>query len=94
MRIIVTKDYEEISKRAAELVVGQIIEKPDSVIGLATGSTPRGMYEEIIRIHNEQKISFSKVTSFNLDEYIGLSESNENSYHHYMQENFFNLNCK
>jgi len=89
MKIIVAKNYEEISRKAAELVARHITAKPDTVMGLATGSTPLLMYKNIIKIHKGQGLSFSKVISFNLDEYIGISESNENSYHYYMWENFF-----
>lgn len=89
MEIVVAKSYEELSRMAAELVAEQVTIKPDSVIGLATGSTPLLMYQKITKIHKESGLSFAKVRSFNLDEYIGLSESNPNSYHHYMWENFF-----
>ena len=63
-------------------------------MGLATGSTPLLMYKNIIKIHKGRGLSFSKVISFNLDEYIGISESKENSYHYYMWENFFNISMK
>jgi len=89
MKIIVARNYEDMSEKAAEIVVQQIISKPDSVLGLATGSTPLGMYEKIINIFRLRKLSFSKVTCFNLDEYIGLSQTSKNSYYHYMFENFF-----
>lgn len=95
MRVVVCKDYEEMSKRAANIVSGQIFVKPDSVLGLATGSTPLLMYKELIRMHREEGLDFSEVSTFNLDEYIGLAASDVNSYHHYMFENFFNqINIK
>lgn len=89
MRMIVTKSYEEMSAAAARIVAGQIYLKPDSVLGLATGSTPLGMYKELVRVHKEVGLDFSDVVSFNLDEYIGLKESDPNSYHYFMDENFF-----
>lgn len=89
MNITVVREYNELSKKAAGMVVAQIVAKPNSVIGFATGSTPLGMYREIVRLNKELSISFSGVTAFNLDEYIGLSEDNENSYHCYMMENLF-----
>lgn len=89
MNIIIAKDYNEMSKKAANIVAGQIYLKPESVIGLATGSTPLGMYRELIKMYKEEDLSFSKVVTFNLDEYIGLPEKDVNSYHYYMKENFF-----
>ncbi len=89
MKIIVTKTYEELSRKAANLFASQLILKPNSVIGLATGSSPIGMYQELIRIYNEGDIDFKEVVSFNLDEYIGLSPDNEQSYHYFMQQNLF-----
>lgn len=95
MRIVVCKDYEEMSRRAANIVSGQIFIKPDSVLGLATGSTPLGMYRELIRKHKEEGLDFSEVSSFNLDEYIGLPVDDANSYHYYMYENLFkHINIK
>ena len=95
MRIVVAKDYEEMSRRAAKIVAGQIFVKPNSVIGLATGSTPLLMYKELIRIHLEDGLDFSEIITFNLDEYIGLSADNINSYHYYMFDNLFkHINIK
>jgi glucosamine-6-phosphate deaminase len=95
MRIVVAKDYEEMSGRAAKIVAGQIFVKPNSVIGLATGSTPLMMYKELIRIHLEDGLDFSEIITFNLDEYIGLAEDNINSYHYYMFDNLFrHINIK
>ncbi|MGE5631329.1 MAG: glucosamine-6-phosphate deaminase [Caulobacteraceae bacterium] len=90
MRIVVSRDYEEMSKRAANIVAGQVFVKPNSVIGLATGSTPLLMYRELIRMHREEGLDFSEITTFNLDEYIGLATDNINSYHRYMYDNLFN----
>lgn len=89
MKIIVTKTYEELSRKAANLFASQLILKPNSVIGLATGSSPIGMYQELIRIYNAGDIDFEEVVSFNLDEYIGLSPDNEQSYHYFMEQNLF-----
>ncbi|MCR1933764.1 glucosamine-6-phosphate deaminase [Clostridium tepidum] len=90
MRIIVVDNYEEMSKKAAAMVVSQVILKPDSVLGLATGDTPIGMYREIINIYKNHKLNFSKVKTFNLDEYYGLSKDNQQSYYYFMMNNLFN----
>lgn len=95
MRLIVVKDYEEMSTAAARFVAGQIYLKPTSVLGLATGSTPLGMYQTLVHLHEEIGLDFSEAVSFNLDEYIGLSEKDKNSYHFFMWENFFrHINIK
>ncbi len=90
MRIIVVDNYEEMSKKAAAMMASQVILKPDSVLGLATGDTPIGMYREIINIYKNQKMDFSKVKTFNLDEYYGLNRGNPQSYYYYMMNNLFN----
>lgn len=89
MRIIIANDYADLSSRAARIMAGQLYLKPNSVLGLATGSTPLQMYQELARLHQEVGLDFSEATSFNLDEYLGLSPDDTNSYHYYMQENFF-----
>lgn len=89
MRIIKTKNYDEMSKKASDFVSQAITKKKDLVLGLATGSTPEGMYEDLIQKTKEGAISFKQVRTFNLDEYIGLEESHPNSYHYFMEENFF-----
>lgn len=89
MRIIKTKDYAEASKVAADIMAAQIILKPDSVIGLATGSTPVGMYANLARKCKEG-LDFSSVTTVNLDEYVGLPAEHEQSYRRFMNENLFN----
>jgi glucosamine-6-phosphate deaminase len=89
MRIIVVENYEEMSKKAAVMIASQIILKPNSVLGLATGDTPLGMYKELIDMYHKKQIDFSEAKSFNLDEYYGLEKNNSQSYHHYMIENFF-----
>ena len=89
MQIIVTSDYQEMSIRAALLVAAHIIVKPDLVLGLATGSTPIGMYAELGNMQSSLRLDFSKITTFNLDEYIGLPTDHHQSYHYFMYENFF-----
>lgn len=90
MRIVIAKDYEDMSVRAAMIVAGQVCLKPASVLGLATGSTPLLMYKKLIRMHCQAGLDFSEALTFNLDEYLGLSSSDEHSYHWYMNHNFFN----
>lgn len=90
MRIIRVNDYDEMSKKAASMVASQMILKSDSVLGLATGDTPIGMYKELVKLYNNKEIDFSDVKSFNLDEYYGLSDDNTQSYHYYMMNNLFN----
>lgn len=95
MRIVVTKSYEEMSAVAARIVAGQVYVNPKSILGLATGSTPIGMYKELIRRYKEDGLDFSDVISFNLDEYIGIPETNTHSYHYFMDDNLFNhINVK
>lgn len=87
------KDYDALSERAAELVMNQIRHKPDSVIGFATGSTPLGLYKILVANHQNRGLDFSKVTTFNLDEYVGLSPHHPQSYHYFMWNNlFFHIN--
>lgn len=89
MRVIVCKDYEEMSKQAAKLVASQVILKPESVLGFATGSTPVGLYRNLIKMYNDKEIDFSKAVGFNLDEYYPIDKDNSQSYHYFMQENLF-----
>lgn len=86
---IQAKDYEELSKKACELFVQQLKVKPNSVIGLATGSTPIGLYEELVKQYQSGNISFKDVISFNLDEYVGIDPNNEASYHYFMNHHLF-----
>lgn len=90
MKLIVKENYEEMSKKAADIVEEEIKRKPKAVLGLATGSTPVGMYNELIERCKDGKISFSEVVSFNLDEYVGLDEEDERSYRYFMNEKLFN----
>lgn len=89
MLVIVKEDYDAMSKEAAKIVADRIRKKPNLVLGLATGSTPIGLYKELIRMHKEEGLDFSKVVTFNLDEYIGLPPEHDQSYHYFMWENLF-----
>lgn len=91
MRIIVARDYDEVSYKGANLIAAQIMLKPNSVMGFATGSTPEGTYQELIRRYEKGDISFKDVVSFNLDEYVGLEKDDPQSYHHYMMHNLHNF---
>ena len=90
MKVIVCKDYDEISRKAAQIFIKQIQEKHDSVLGLATGSSPIGMYKELIKANKEGTIDFKDVITFNLDEYVGLKKDHPASYYYFMNENLFN----
>ncbi|MFP4521217.1 MAG: glucosamine-6-phosphate deaminase [Fibrobacterota bacterium] len=89
MRVIIEKEYNSLSKRAAKFVAQLVSSKPDTVLGMATGSTPMGLYRELIRMHREDGLDFSHVTTFNLDEYYGLVPAHKQSYHYFMHEQFF-----
>ena len=89
MEVIITPYYDKMSERAALIIAEQIRKKPDTVLGLATGSTPLGTYKELIRLHKEDGLDFSKVKTFNLDEYLGLSSLHKESYNYFMWENLF-----
>ncbi len=89
MLVSIKKSYEEVSKAAAALVAERLRRKPNLVLGLATGATPIGLYRELIRMNREQGLSFSKVTTFNLDEYIGLPRTHPQSYYQFMWETLF-----
>ena len=90
MKIIRAKDYNDMSRKAANILSAQVILNNQSVLGLATGSTPIGMYKQLINWFEKDDIDFSKVKTFNLDEYIGLSKDDKNSYYTFMKNNFFN----
>jgi len=89
MEIQITSSYQELSKAAAKVVASVLNSKPNAVLSLATGSTPLGLYTELARMHKEEGLDFSKVMTFNLDEYVGLPRSHPQSYHSFMYENFF-----
>ena len=90
MEIIITETCEDVGKLAADMIERQLLRKPSSVLGLATGSTPVSTYNELVRRHKEEGLDFSKVITFNLDEYLDLSPSHEQSYHHFMDHHLFN----
>ena len=83
------KDYKDMSRKAANIISAQVIMKPNAVLGLATGSTPVGAYEQLVEWYNKGDIDFSQVTSVNLDEYKGLSGDNDQSYRYFMNKNLF-----
>jgi glucosamine-6-phosphate deaminase len=89
MRVMICKDYDEISREAAKIMAKQIRAKPNSIMGFATGSTPVGTYKELIRMHKDKGLDFSKLTTFNLDEYYGLGPDHPQSYHYFMFDNLF-----
>lgn len=89
MKIISTDSYYQMSRMAANLISAQVIMKPDCVLGLATGSTPVGTYEQLIRWYQKGDLDFSSVTTINLDEYKGLSPDNDQSYRYFMNQHFF-----
>ena len=91
MRLIQTKDYHEASRQVANIISAQVILKPDSVLGLATGSSPIGAYQQLIEWYNKGDVDFSRVCSVNLDEYVGLAPSHEQSYAYFMHHNFFDF---
>ncbi len=90
MRIIICKDYEKLSEEAAKIVASQLTIKPNSKLGLATGSTPIGMYQKLIQLNKAGEISFAQVKTFNLDEYYPIKADNNQSYRYFMNENLFN----
>lgn len=89
MKIILTKNYEELSKKAAEILAEVVKTKPNGVLGLATGSTPIGTYKELIEIYKKGEIDFSNINTVNLDEYRGIEKSNDQSYDYFMNDNLF-----
>ena len=95
MKLIVVENYDEMSRVAAIKIKEVIESKPDAILGLATGSTPIGTYKELIKMNKAGELDFSNVITVNLDEYIGLSEKNTQSYRYFMNENLFNhINIK
>jgi len=90
MKIYIVEDYRQLSLKAAAIVAGQINVKPNAVLGLATGSTPEGMYSELVRLYRAGAVDFSEVKTFNLDEYAGLDPGHPQSYHYYMHHHLFN----
>jgi len=90
MKVIIVEDYKEMSKIAAQMIKETVVEKPEAVLGLATGSTPEGLYSELIDMNKKGEVDFSNVTTVNLDEYIGLDGNNTQSYRYFMNNKLFN----
>lgn len=89
MEVIIKDTYEQMSVAAARQIADVLNRKPNAVLGLATGSTPLGVYKELVRMHKQEDLDFSRCTTFNLDEYVGLPITHDQSYHYFMHENFF-----
>ena len=89
MLLIVKENYEEMSRESARIIAAAVRKKPNCVLGFATGNTPLGTYAELIRMHKEEGLDFSKVVTFNLDEYVGLPPCHERSYNYFMWKNLF-----
>ncbi|MGA8942472.1 MAG: glucosamine-6-phosphate deaminase [Thermoactinomyces sp.] len=90
MKLIRVKDYDEMCQKAAELLIRTVKEKKAPKLGLATGATPQGIYQKLVTDHWKNGTSYRHVTTFNLDEYVGLGPSDRTSYHYYMHKNLFN----
>ena len=90
MIICRTKDYQDLSRKAANIIRAQVILKPDCVLGLATGSSPVGTYQNLVKWYQNGDLDFSNVSSINLDEYRGLRPDNDQSYRYFMDTNLFN----
>ena len=89
MVVDIVANYDEMSLRAADIVAGKIREHPDAALGFATGGTPIGLYRELVRRHVAEGLDFSRITTFNLDEYLGLPAEHEQSYHYFMHKHLF-----
>lgn len=89
MLVYIKENFDDMSKEGARIVADLVRKKPNCVLGFATGGTPLGMYKELIRLHKSEGLDFSKVTTFNLDEYVGLPPEHDQSYHYFMWENLF-----
>ena len=89
MKIYKATDYRDMSRKAANIISAQVIMKPDCVLGLATGSTPIGTYEQLVEWYRKGDLDFSAVTTVNLDEYKGLTKDNDQSYYYFMHHNLF-----
>lgn len=90
MKVIITENYNDMSRKAADIIKNLLIKKNDAVLGLATGSTPIGLYKYLIEMNKDHVIDFSKVKTVNLDEYIGIGPDDSQSYRYFMNTNFFN----
>ena len=89
MKVIITENYEEMSKKAAEIIISVVKNNPSCVLGLATGSSPIGTYQNMIKDHKENGTSYKNVSTVNLDEYVGLTADHDQSYAYFMRENLF-----
>jgi glucosamine-6-phosphate deaminase len=89
LQLIVCDHYEELSRQAARIVAKQVTNKPTSVIGFATGSTPVGLYQELTKMYQKGEVNFKQIRTFNLDEYVGLDKEHPQSYYRFMWENLF-----
>lgn len=89
LKLITTSNYEELSQKAAEEIISRIQRNPSLNLGLATGSTPTGLYQELIRDHKQNQTSYKDINTFNLDEYMGIPKKDRNSYHYFMCEHLF-----
>ena len=89
MQIYKVKNYQEMSRKAANIIAAQVILKPDSILGLATGSSPVGTYQHLTEMYQQGNVDFSQVTTVNLDEYKGLGGSDPQSYRYFMNVNLF-----
>jgi glucosamine-6-phosphate deaminase len=88
MRVLVEPDIENLSRKAAEVVAQFLLVQPNATLALPTGRTPVGLYRELVRMHREEKLDFSRTTTFNLDEYIGVPPSDQRSFNHYLRRHF------
>ena len=89
MKIYNAKDYKDMSRKAANIISAQVIMKPNCILGLATGSTPIGTYDQLVEWYNKGDLDFSEVTTVNLDEYKGLPRTNDQSYYYFMHQHLF-----
>jgi glucosamine-6-phosphate deaminase len=89
MNVIKVRDYDEMSQRASQFILEKVRKMKSPVLGLATGSTPEGLYRYLVKSYVEEQLTFHNFITFNLDEYVGLGNTSPNSYYYYMQENFF-----
>lgn len=89
MKLLKTKNYAELSEKASEIIIKEIKRKPNLVLGFATGKTPLGLYKELVKAYKNKKVNFSKIKTFNLDEYYPIKKTDRKSYHYYMFKNLF-----
>ncbi|MBU0958968.1 MAG: glucosamine-6-phosphate deaminase [Nanoarchaeota archaeon] len=95
MKLVKVKNYKELSRKASDILINEISKKPNLVLGFATGETPLGLYKELVMAYKKRKVDFSKIKSFNLDEYYPMKKRDKNSYYFFMHNNLFdkvNLN--